>query len=39
MISMATERRLDGELEGIPIKPTKPFFFSKVASYAAEDLE
>ena len=39
MLSMHTEHRATLELESIPIKPTKPFFFSKVASYAGEDLE
>ncbi|KAK4048361.1 hypothetical protein OIO90_005831 [Microbotryomycetes sp. JL221] len=37
MLSMATEHRTTLELCDVPIKPTKPFFFSKVASYAGED--
>jgi hypothetical protein len=39
MILLATEHRQTLELEPVPIRPTKPFFFSKVASYAGEDLE
>lgn len=38
MLSLATERRDTLELEDLPIKPTKPFLFSKVASYATDDL-
>lgn len=36
MLSMATEHRLTLEQIPVPIRPTKPFFFSKVASYSAE---
>ncbi|KAM0750648.1 hypothetical protein T439DRAFT_380527 [Meredithblackwellia eburnea MCA 4105] len=36
MLSMATENRSNLELEDVPIAPTKPFYFSKVASYAAD---
>ncbi|KAK4049002.1 hypothetical protein OIV83_004363 [Microbotryomycetes sp. JL201] len=39
MVSMATEHRTTLELCDVPIKPTKPFFFSKVASYAGEALD
>lgn len=39
MLTLATEHRQTLELTPVPIKPTKPFFFSKVASYAADDLE
>ncbi|GAA5853626.1 hypothetical protein JCM9279_005081 [Rhodotorula babjevae] len=37
MLSMATEHRQTLELEDLPIRPTKPFFFSKVQAYANED--
>ncbi|BGP47752.1 hypothetical protein JCM10450v2_003617 [Rhodotorula kratochvilovae] len=37
MLSMATEHRRTLELEDLPIRPTKPFYFSKVQSYASED--
>lgn len=37
MLSMATEHRRTLELEDLPIRPSKPFFFSKVQSYANED--
>lgn len=36
MVSMATEHRLTLEQTPLPIRPTKPFYFSKVASYAGE---
>lgn len=36
--ALATENRRTLELEDVPIRPTKPFFFSKVASYAGEEL-
>lgn len=34
--TLATENKATLELEPIPIKPTKPFFFSKVASYGQD---
>lgn len=37
MISLATENKQTLEVEEVPIRPTKPFFFSKVAAYAGED--
>jgi hypothetical protein len=37
MQTLATEHRQTLELEPVPIRPTKPFFFSKVAAYAAEE--
>ncbi|BGP24252.1 F-box domain-containing protein [Rhodotorula toruloides] len=37
MLSLATENRRTLELEDVPIRPSKPFFFSKVQSYALED--
>ncbi|KAI5476418.1 F-box domain-containing protein [Pseudohyphozyma bogoriensis] len=37
MLTLATEHRVTRELEDVPIRPTKPFFFSKVASYAGAD--
>ena len=37
MLSMATEHRQTLELEELPIRPSKPFFFSKVQAYANED--
>ena len=36
LLSLATERRSTLEVEDVPIRPTKPFYFSKVAVYAAE---
>ncbi|CEQ40293.1 SPOSA6832_01928 [Sporobolomyces salmonicolor] len=38
MLSLATEHRETLELEDVPIRPTKPFYFSKVQSYSGEDL-
>lgn len=38
MVGLATEHKETGEVEDIPIRPTKPFLFSKVAAYGAEDL-
>ncbi|KAL8287544.1 hypothetical protein RQP46_003402 [Phenoliferia psychrophenolica] len=37
MLSLATEDRRSLELEEVPIRPTKPFFFSKVAAYAGDE--
>ncbi|BGP15717.1 hypothetical protein JCM10213_006112 [Rhodosporidiobolus nylandii] len=37
MLSLATENRITLELEDVPIRPTKPFYHSKVAAYAGED--
>ncbi|GAA5968901.1 hypothetical protein JCM11641_000772 [Rhodosporidiobolus odoratus] len=37
MLSLATEHRVTLELEDVPIRPTKPFFYSRVAVYAGED--
>lgn len=37
MLSLATEDRRTLDLEDVPIRPTKPFFFSKVAAYAGEE--
>ncbi|GAA6023572.1 hypothetical protein JCM10207_005718 [Rhodosporidiobolus poonsookiae] len=37
MLSLATENRLTLEVEDVPIRPTKPFYFSKVAAYAGEE--
>ncbi|GAA6039857.1 hypothetical protein JCM8097_006765 [Rhodosporidiobolus ruineniae] len=37
MLSLATEHRQTLELEDVPIRPTKPFYFSKVAAYAGEE--
>lgn len=34
---MATERKGTREVEEVPIRPTKPFYFSKVATYAGVD--
>lgn len=31
MGTLSTVRRSDGEVEDVPIRPTKPFFFSKVS--------
>lgn len=31
MGGLSTVRRSDGEVEEVPIRPTKPFFFSKVS--------
>lgn len=38
MVSLATEHKGTGVVEDVPIKPTKPFLFSKVAGYGVEDL-
>lgn len=37
MLSLATENRATLDVEDVPIRPTKPFFFSKIAAYAGED--
>lgn len=37
MLSMATEHRTTLEQIDVPIRPTKPFFFSRVAHYAGEE--
>ncbi|GAA5966386.1 hypothetical protein JCM8115_002854 [Rhodotorula mucilaginosa] len=37
MVSLATENRRTLEVEEVPIRPSKPFFFSKVAAYVGEE--
>ncbi|BGP55111.1 hypothetical protein JCM8202_004308 [Rhodotorula sphaerocarpa] len=37
MVSLATEHRQTLEVEEVPIRPSKPFYFSKVAAYAGEE--
>ncbi|GAA5901622.1 hypothetical protein JCM6882_006026 [Rhodosporidiobolus microsporus] len=37
MLSLSTENRTTLEIDDVPIRPTKPFFFSRVAAYAGED--
>lgn len=39
MKNLQTVRKSDGEVEEVPIRPTKAFYFSKVASYALDDME
>lgn len=37
MVTLATEHRQTLEVEEVPIRPSKPFYFSKVAAYAGEE--
>lgn len=36
LLNLATVHRSTLELEDVPIKPTKPFYFSKVASFSLD---
>ena len=36
LVSLSTHRRADQEVEDVPIRPIKPFYFSKVAAYARD---
>ncbi|GAA5963649.1 hypothetical protein JCM3765_003530 [Sporobolomyces pararoseus] len=36
LISMSTQRRETLEIENLPLRPNKPYYFSKVAQYAHE---